>query len=100
LPWDLIKRELHEINIVDIGCGTGYYGEKFIDFSMNNINRYIGLDIKSNDNWIKLKNKYSFFEFIKFNGKDFTSLIPQRTNFFITISPVEHFEEDLYFLSK
>ncbi|MFX1366953.1 MAG: hypothetical protein ACFFCE_04410 [Promethearchaeota archaeon] len=100
LPWGLIKRELNDINILDIGCGTGSYGEKFVDFSMNNINRYLGLDIKTNNNWISLKKKYSFFQFIKFDGKDFTDLIPHETNFFVTQSAVEHFEEDLTFFKQ
>ena len=100
LPWNLIKRELNEINILDIGCGSGDYGHKFVDFSMNNINRYVGLDIKGNDNWIRLKKKYSFFQFFKFDGKDFTDLIPYETNFFITHAAIEHFEEDLSFFKQ
>ncbi len=100
LPWDLIKRELNGINVLDIGCGSGYYGEKFVNYSMNNINSYVGLDIKTNDNWINLKKKYSFFQFIKFDGRHFTDLIPNETNFFVTQAAVEHFEEDLTFFKQ
>ncbi len=100
LPWILIKKELNEINILDVGCGTGYYGPKFVDFSNKNINSYIGLDIQRNNNWIKLEKKYSFFQFFKFNGKDFTELIPHETNFIITTAAIEHFEEDLSFFKQ
>jgi len=100
LPWNLIKRELNEINILDMGCGLGNYGPKFVNFSKNNINSYIGLDIKQDDYWINLKKKYPFFQFCKFNGKDFTDLIPDNTNFFITQSAIEHFEEDLSFFKQ
>ena len=100
LPWNLIKKELNEINILDIGCGEGNYGHKFVDYSNNNINRYVGLDIKRYNNWIKLKKKYSFFQFYKFSGKNFTNLIPHETNLFITQTAIEHFEEDLTFFNQ
>jgi len=100
LPWDSIKRELNEINVLDIGCGLGNCGHSFVEFSNNNINTYTGLDIKSYDNWKKLKEKYSFFRFLKFNGKDFTNFIPNDINFFITQNAIEHFEEDLSFFRQ
>ncbi len=100
LPWNLINKELNEINILDIGCGLGNYGPKFVNFSNNNIHNYVGLDIKHDNYWRKLKKKYSFFQFYKFDGKDFTVLIPNNTNFFITQAAIEHFEEDLYFFKQ
>ena len=100
LPWNLIKMELNKINILDIGCGLGNSGFNLVNFSNNNINSYVGLDIKKNNNWIKLKKIYPFFQFYKFNGKDLTDFILPNTNFFITQAAIEHFEEDLSFFKQ
>jgi hypothetical protein len=43
---------------------------------------------------------YSYFQFFKFEGTDFTDLIPHGTNLFITQAAIEHFEEDLYFFKQ
>jgi len=100
LPWSKIKEELKEINILDIGCGSGNYGQRLVNFSNNNISGYKGIDIYENENWAKLEKKYSFFRFEKFDGINITKNIPKDTNFFMTQSAIEHFDEDLDFFKQ
>ncbi len=63
LPWDQIRQELNEIHILDIGCGSGNYVSKLIDFSDNNVASYTGYDISRHDNWAKLEKAYSYLRF-------------------------------------
>lgn len=97
LPWKKIKDELKEINILDIGCGSGNYGRRLVDFSGNKINQYIGSDVNRNENWEKLKQKFSYFKFYVMNSKNIYKIIPNNTNFFMTQSAIEHFIEDISF---
>jgi len=100
LPWGEIKQELNEINIFDTGCGNGNYGVKLLDYSKKNINSYTGIDIYENENWEKLCQEYLNFKFYKFNGKSILEYIPENTNFIMTQSAIEHFEEDLTFFKE
>ena len=100
LPWDKIKEELSDIHILDTGCGSGDYGRILIDFSDNNISSYTGIDIHHQDNWKKLEEEYSIFRFHRFIGNDISGYIPDRTNFFMTQSAIEHFDADLSFFKQ
>lgn len=95
LSWDKIKEELIEINVLDIGSGSGNYGTRLVSWSNNNIASYTGIDIYKNDNWGELEKKYSNFRFHQFKGKNISEYIPEGTNFFMTQSAIEHFDEDL-----
>lgn len=100
LPWVKIKEELGEINVLDTGCGSGNYGYRLKEYSNDNIIRYIGIDIYRNDNWTNLEAKYSNFQFYRINYKDISSYIPEGTNFFISQSAIEHFDEDLFYFKQ
>ena len=100
LPWDKIKEELNEIHVLDTGCGSGDYGRILEDFSDNKISSYTGIDIHKHDNWTKLEETYSNFRFHQFEGNDISGCIPEGTNFFMTQSAIEHFDEDLSFFEQ
>lgn len=100
LPWYKIRKELGEIKILDVGCGSGNYGKKLMEYSDNNIASYTGIDIYKDNNWTKLEEKYSNFRFRKFNGINVSNNIPRETNFFITQSAIEHFDEDLSYFEQ
>jgi len=95
LPWNKIYKELKEINIFDIGCGSGNYGYKLLNFSNNKIASYTGIDIYQDNNWEKLEKKYSNFRFYKYNGKNILDVIPGKANFIMSQSVLEHIEGDL-----
>ena len=100
LPWTNIKKELQNINVFDTGCGNGNYGVKLSEFSNNLINSYSGIDIKVSENWDDIKKQYPTFRFHQFNGKDISEYIPSETNFIMTQSAIEHFEEDLLYFEQ
>jgi len=97
LPWERIKEELNEINVLDSGCGSGNYGERLSDWSLNRINRYTGLDVKKHDNWPVLKEKHPTFNFIECHISDIRQYIENGANLFISQSAIEHFEQDLLY---
>jgi hypothetical protein len=100
LPWGKIREELNEINILDTGCGSGNYGWKLVNWSNNNIARYTGIDVYKNDNWTKLTKKYPNFAFHRCNANDILHYIPEGTNFFMSQSAIEHFDEDLLYFER
>lgn len=100
LPWDNIKEELNEIHVLDTGCGSGDYGRILVDYSDNKISSYTGIDIHKHDNWAKLEKEHPNFKFHQFEGNAISGCIPEGTNFFMTQSAIEHFDEDLSFFKQ
>ena len=99
LPWDKIREELGEIHIFDTGCGSGNYGARLDDAS-GGVASYTGIDAKEKPNWAELQAKYPNFKLIKSLSTNIRPLIPTNTNFFITQSAIEHFDEDLAFFEQ
>ncbi len=100
LPWEKIKEELGEIHVFDTGCGQGNYGVRISDGSGGRISSYTGVDAKKRTNWAVLKEKYQNFHFIESTSNDIRPLIPEETNFFITQSAIEHFDQDILFFEQ
>lgn len=96
LPWQEMKEELGEIHVFDTGCGQGNYSLRLWD----GISSYTGIDAKRRPNWAKLEAEHENIRFIESNSVDILSLIPEKTNFFITQSAIEHFDEDLKFFEQ
>lgn len=97
LNWKELLNELNEINIVDTGCGNGEYFVKLNQFSEEKINTYCGLDIQEKENWKKLKNENTNLDFKVINSANLTNHIPLNSNLFISLSAIEHFENDLIY---
>ena len=93
LDWETIEKELGDINICDLGCGSGNYYNKLQEYSKHKINSYIGFDISKNDNWKKMGNEKVRFK--EYDGKNLIDLIPKETNLIISQSAIEHFKEDI-----
>ena len=100
LPWKEVKNELKEINLLDIGCGSGNYLENFIKWSQNSINNYLGLDISPHENWSKLLSKYNFANFKVADSNNIKDIIPSNTNMIVSQSAIEHFGEDITFFKQ
>lgn len=99
LPWSRIREELNEINVLDSGCGSGNYGWRLVNWSNNNIASYAGIDVYKNDNWTKLK-KYPNFAFYQCKTSDILHYTPYGTNFFMSQSAIEHFDQDLLYFKQ
>ena len=93
LNWQNIKSEVGPINIFDTGCGDGNYAIKLNDYSKG-INSYLGIDSIIDENWNDLK-IFKFIKLIQLKSTNLIKAIPKDTNFFMTQSAIEHFENDL-----
>ncbi len=100
LPWEQILEELGEIHIVDVGCGSGNYGVLLKDWTNGKMTSYTGIDAVEHSGWPALGSKHINFSFRTADSRDFSGVLPDSTNFFISQSAAEHFEEDLTFFRQ
>ena len=93
LDWAMIQAQLKaELRVVEVGCGTGRYGEKLKSFA--NIESYLGIDIEPNDHWAVISSDKIHFQVGSY--EDVLNLV-RGQNLIITQSAIEHFEEDIVF---
>lgn len=97
LPWKKLQGELGEIHTLDTGCGSGNYGPRLQTFSENRISSYMGFDVFPSPNWESLETKHDYLSFEVNDSSKIYGDIQETTNFFISQSAIEHFEEDLTF---
>ena len=103
LPWQDMKKDLGEINILDIGCGKGNYCKKLYDWSGESLSSYEGMDQHTAPNWKELvswgvdkKINVAFSQIdIDMCINDLSTHIPKDTNFFMSQSSLEHIKNDL-----
>ena len=95
INWQEIKKTLGEINILDFGCGNGGYFKKLYEWSNKSISSYTGIDLQESSKW---KN-YTNASFIKLdidkNIDNLKSFFPEKINFFMSQSALEHIKYDL-----
>jgi SAM-dependent methyltransferase len=96
LDWDIIKSELGEINVFDVGAGSGRYALKLNEY-FSEINSYFGVDFFENESWIDLMQKHDFITMKQASSDDVFEIIPSSANFIMSQSAIEHFENDLTF---
>jgi len=95
LPWKQIRDELGEINVLDIGCGSGKWFEKLLTWSDNGIDSYTGIDIMESDSWLQLQERYKSVIFYKTDGRGISDKIMRNRNLIMSRSCLEHVDEDL-----
>jgi SAM-dependent methyltransferase len=100
LPWPAIKQELKTIRVLDVGCGSGNYALRLVEWSHHNIAGYTGLDSVNHSNWQQLTQNYSNFQFHQAQAGDILSYLPPNINFFISQSAIEHFDRDLLYFEQ
>ena len=99
LPWNHIKAELGNIHILDTGCGSGNLGPRLMDWSGHTISSYMGTDITEHQNWEVLRKKDKRLHFVSVGADHLLHHIPDKVNFILSQSAIEHFDHDLtYFL--
>lgn len=100
LPWEHIQSELGEIHVLDCGCGSGRYGERLLNYSPIPLTTYTGIDVKKSEKWQILEQQHPNFKFHQLNGNDISAYIPEKTNFILSVTALEHFEEDIFFFEQ
>ena len=100
VDWAEMGKTLGEINICDLGCGSGEYYTKIQDYSNHKIHKYCGFDIYEDKNWAKIEAQNKNITFKKYNGTDILEKIPKDTNVIISQSALEHFSEDITVLRQ
>ena len=96
LDWDNIKSKLGDINIFDVGAGSGGYALKLSEYS-GGINTYFGVDFFENEGWIDLMQTHDFITMKQASSDEVLEIIPPSTNLIMSQSAIEHFENDLTF---
>ncbi|MBI4256892.1 methyltransferase domain-containing protein [Candidatus Uhrbacteria bacterium] len=98
LPWDRITQELGELRVLDTGCGSGSYGDYLNTCSNGKVKQYVGLDVYEHPSWSQAGSLNKRFH--RFNGKSIAPSIPEETNFFMSQSAIEHFQNDKKYFSE
>lgn len=99
LPWPAIAGELQQIHILDAGCGDGGYGTRLLGYSNGGIASYTGVDYRPHQNW-RLLESQPLFKFHQSPAGEIPPHIAHGTNFFMSQSAIEHFEEDLFYFEQ
>lgn len=100
LPWNDIKEELGNIHVLDTGCGSGNLGPRLMNWSGDAITSYTGTDMVEHPNWRNLCEKYPFLHFITSRAEAVQPRIPDGTNFIMSQSAIEHFDNDLLYFEQ
>jgi hypothetical protein len=99
--WESIDYEIltslvgSRLRVLELGCGTGVYGEKILKLTENS--SYTGVDIRVHPNWDQLDPLK--FRFLKDTYENF-DLLASNQNLIITQSALEHFENDISLFEK
>jgi len=99
LNWNVIRSELGEIHVLDSGAGSGKYGIKINEFS-NGISSYTGLDLAHDKTWQSLMESHAFITMKQHHSDEILSVIPEKTNLFMSQSAIEHFKYDLLYFRQ
>jgi hypothetical protein len=99
LDWKAIKSELGNINVFDTGAGRGEYALRLNEFA-GGIDAYMGVDFSSRKEWDEIIRDNEFISMKQHNSSTITDVVPHGTNFFMSQSAIEHFENDLLFFEQ
>jgi SAM-dependent methyltransferase len=98
LDWNIILRELKSLHVFDTGCGSGKYALKLQDFSDQKISSYYGVDCSSRNGWLNLMRENNYVTLKQDSSNNI--MIPDKVNFFMSQSAIEHFEDDILYFEK
>jgi hypothetical protein len=99
LNWnELINKLGGDIRAVEIGCGSGIYGDLIYRQIADKLTRYIGIDIYEDKGWSEYKD-IPQFQFKLGNASSLDDDLRQ-INFLFTQSALEHFEDDYLFFKQ
>ena len=95
IDFKFLEKQLHaKLNIIDLGCGKGAYGNFIKKLADKSFDSYTGLDI------YKDKKFPSNFKHIKSKAEDAYKFINKDNNFIMSQSALEHIESDFDAIKK
>lgn len=101
LSWAYLQEALgSEINVLDIGCGSGIYFDHRQTWSGGRIANYHGLDIEPHSKWDELQQANSTLSFGQVPVAFTHDYIPAASNLVLTQSAIEHFQFDTLFFEE
>jgi SAM-dependent methyltransferase len=99
-PWTQIHERLGGIRVLDVGCGSGEYGPRLIDWSGGRVSSYTGVDLKRHPRWPELEGADARLRFVESPAAAIAGSIPAGTNFIMSQSTIEHLDGDLDFFRR
>ena len=99
VDWKAIKSELGSINVFDTGTGKGGYALKLNEFARG-ISTYFGVDLMPHMEWENIMCEFEFITLKQHNSSYILDVIPHKTNFIMSQSAIEHFENDLLYFKQ
>ena len=99
LPYDQIAQTLGGIHLLDVGCGVGKYAGVFDELckSVENFS-YLGIDVKASEQWKTRSSDKCTFKDIAVDN--ISAKILTDVNVVVSVSVLEHLDEDLLLLEK
>lgn len=94
LPWGAIASDLGALHVLDLGCGSGRYGERLAAWSGERVERYVGVDLSAHRDWVARSATHSFIEFKAGDIEELDRFISPGTNLIISQSTLEHVADD------
>lgn len=99
LNWnEFISKLGGNIRAVEIGCGSGIYGDLIYKQIGDKLSRYVGIDIYEDKGWSAYKDLPQF-QFKLGNASSLDDDL-RGMNFLFTQSALEHFEDDYLFFKQ
>lgn len=100
LPWATMVAELGDINVLDVGCGSGGYASKIISWSDARVKSYFGVDKYTHPTWPANQNIVRRISFASGDAERIAAQIPFGTNLIISQSTIEHVPHDMRFFRE
>ena len=99
LPYEQIAQTLGGIHLLDVGCGVGKYAGVFDKLceSVENFS-YLGVDVKASEQWKTRSSDKCTFKDIAVD--EISANILDGVNVVVSVSVLEHLDEDLLLLRK
>lgn len=92
--WTSIRTRLGALDVLDLGCGSGRYGERIERWSGGPLRRYTGTDLSEQPSWVELCQRYAHFRFFQQPISRVHELLDAQMTMVMSQSAIEHFPHD------
>lgn len=90
-----MHERLGDLHILDVGCGSGGYGPRLLEWSGGHVSSYTGADLQGQAAWAALERSDRRLRFVEASAAHMAENIPAGTNVVMSQSTIEHIEGDL-----